>query len=100
MTCTEGLRFLARSRSLQGKAENSAPEISRGSSEASSVRRGERRPLYDDEDKDRLRPPPIPGSNDGEYDIPPRPEAPCDPELDVGWVFYLNLSLVSLTHLV
>ncbi|KAG8965093.1 hypothetical protein FRC00_011530, partial [Tulasnella sp. 408] len=79
-----------RSRSLQGKAENSAPEISLGPSEAPSARRGERRPLHDDEGEGRLRPPPIPGSNDGEYDIPPRPEASCDPELDAKVMkFYL-----------
>ncbi|KAG9046927.1 hypothetical protein FS837_003363 [Tulasnella sp. UAMH 9824] len=89
------LNLESRSRSSQGKSENSAPEMSPESSEPPSARRGKRRTLYDDEDEDSairrlLQPPPIPGSNDGEYDIPPRPEAPCDPELDAKVMkFYL-----------
>ncbi|KAG8929518.1 hypothetical protein FRC01_004215 [Tulasnella sp. 417] len=76
-------------------AESSATEISTGSSETPSARHSKRRTLPDDEDEDSyirrlLLPPPIPGANDGEYDLPPRPEAPCDPELDAKVMkFYL-----------
>lgn len=89
------LKLESRSRSLQGKAQSSAPEISPPSSEAASSRHSQRRTFPDDEDDASaisrlLRPLPIPGSNDGEYDIPPRPEAPCDPELDAKVMkFYL-----------
>ncbi|KAG8955135.1 hypothetical protein FRC04_009592 [Tulasnella sp. 424] len=82
------LNLESRSHSVRGTSVmNSPPDgTSWGTSDAGSARH-RKHTLRDDEDEDSairrlLRPPPIPGSEDGEYDIPPRPDAPCDPELD------------------
>ncbi|KAG8980104.1 hypothetical protein FRB90_007823, partial [Tulasnella sp. 427] len=79
------LKLDSRSHSSSGKSEG--PAGMRNRENDSPSRHSKRHYLLENEDESSAirrisRPPPIPGSNDEEYDIPPCSETPCDPELD------------------